>query len=172
MPLSPPVLHPGYALKRPSWGRATALVAASLTLLAGCATLDERQPLDISQPGWRVSEGQATWVPGHAQMPLTGELLLANGPGESLCVQFSKPPFTLVSGQAAGESWRIEYPLQRKASAGRQPPPLDLVWFALPRALASQGKPIPGWDFRRKAGGEWSLMNGRTGEQLEGFLNP
>lgn len=143
-----------------------------LALLAGCAAIEPRPPLDITQPGWRVREGQATWTPGHAQPPIAGELILANGPARALFVQFSKPPFTLVTGQAAEGSWHIEYPLQRKAFTGRETPPLDRAWFALPRALASQGRPAADWDFGQKPDGGWSLSNRRTGERLEGFLNP
>lgn len=147
-------------------------LAAALQLLASCANMPMRQPLDITGPGWKVREGQATWTPGHAESPINGELTLASGPPNSFFVQFSKPPFTLVTGQASGGSWLLEYPLQRKTLAGREAPPLDRVWFALANALGDQRRPVPGWAFAKTPNGGWALANRRTGERLEGFLNP
>jgi hypothetical protein len=152
--------------------RPRARTAAILALLAGCATMPMRQPLDITGPGWTIREGQATWTPGHAGSPISGELTLASGPSNSFFVQFSKPPFTVVSGQASGGSWILEYPLQRKRFAGREAPPLDRAWFALPNTLGARRRPLPGWAFAKTPDGGWVLVNDRTGERLEGFLSP
>lgn len=168
---SPPINNAWKRTSRPATAPHLAAVAV-LALMAGCASVGTWQRADITQPGWKVRQGQATWTPGHAQPPITGELLLATGPAGTLFVQFSKPPFVLVTGEAANGRWRIEYPLQRRTSTGRGVFPRNRAWFTLPQLLASPKRPPPGWNAQHKPDGTWSIWSSASGERLDGFLNP
>lgn len=141
-------------------------------LIAGCASIQTRVPVDIHQAGWSVRQGQATWTPRGGDQPMAGELMLATGPAKSVFVQFSKPPFDVAIARATGGSWQLEYPLQRKSLGGRASPPHDHIWFALARACANPTTSPEGWNMTRHADGRWKLTSRRTGEKLEGFFNP
>ena len=50
-------------------------------------------------------------------------------------------------------------------------PPTRFAWLYLPAALS--GQPLPDrFRFEQKADGGWRLENTRSGETVEGFLNP
>ncbi|MHB1306597.1 MAG: hypothetical protein ACYDC1_21440 [Limisphaerales bacterium] len=141
-----------------------------LLLLAACRTAPPA-PLDLSQPGWRIREGQAVWTAAQGERPVAGELLLALGPDDACWVQFSKPPFTLAAARRDVGRWSVERPQLRQFVAGRGTAPPDVLWFQLANALAIESV-AEGWQFEDLDDGSWTLANPRTGERLEGFLSP
>lgn len=140
-----------------------------LPVLAGCHTFSHRlPPVDVTQPGWKVRQGQAVWTLPNSAHDVAGEVLVATGPGEKAFVQFSKSPFNLVIGQVAPDRWQVEFPPQNKSYAAPGKPPKRLLWLYLPRAIANQSLP-PNCTWTNQQG-NWSLQNHRTGEKIEGFF--
>lgn len=139
-------------------------------LLAGCSSLSRPlPPVDLSQPGWSVHQGQAVWTLPHHEREIAGEVLVATGPQGGSFVQFSKSPFTLVTGQTTRRHWQVEFPPQNKHYAGPGTPPKRLMWLYLGRVLAGQPPPDH-WTWTNKTG-NWDLENPGTGEKIEGFFN-
>jgi hypothetical protein len=126
---------------------------------------------DWSAPGWNIRQGQAVWRLGPGELPLSGELLLATRDGQTI-VQFAKPPFTLVSAQAAAQGWALEMVFRRHRTGGRGTPPKNTPWFALADAITGRDDAGSDWRFTNHNDGAWRLENGRTGESLDGYLKP
>jgi len=148
-----------------------ACISSPLLLIAltGCTTLSRPlPPVNLSEPGWKVRQGQAVWTLPHAQKDIAGEVILATGPADKAFVQFSKSPFTLVVGQLDAKHWQVEFPPQNKHYAGPGTPPKRLIWLYLPRVLAGKSPPS-GWIWS-ESDGNWRLQNPGNGEALEGFF--
>lgn len=147
-----------------------ALLCLLAFLGAGCRTL-QPPPLpaaNLKEPGWTLHEGQAVWHLEQGKREIAGDVLVAIRNDGHAFVQFSKSPFTLVTGQVSSNRWQVEFPPQNKHYAGRGQPPKRLIWLYLPRVLA--GIPPPeDWAWREDSSG-WRLENGVTGEWLEGYF--
>jgi len=144
-------------------------LALLLPALTGCSTLSHPlPPVNLSEPGWTVREGQAVWTLPQGQKDIAGEVILATGPADKAFVQFSKSPFTLVVGQLDSKHWQVEFPPQNKHYAGPGTPPKRLIWLYLPRVLAGQSPPR-GWIWS-ESDGNWRLQNPANGEAIEGFF--
>ena len=86
-------------------------------------------------------------------------------------IEFAKTPLSLVSVQSTRTNWLIRFPAQQMSFAGRHAPPTRFAWLYLGTALS--GEPLPSdFHFQRKTGGSWRLENTRSGETLEGYLEP
>jgi hypothetical protein len=156
-------LSPG-SVRRLAW-------LSLLVLLVGCRTARETPLFKAAGPGWRVQEGQALWRPGRQFPELGGELVVASHDGGCCSIEFAKTPLPLVLAQTTRTNWLIEFPPRRMSFAGRQPPPTRFAWLYLSAALS--GEPLPsGLRFRRKPDRGWRLENTRSGETVEGFLDP
>jgi len=118
-----------------------------------------------------VEQGQAIWRLPARRLELAGELTLALHADGRCLLQFSKTPFTLVTGQCSDTRWQIEFPPQRLSFGGSGQPPARFAWLHLCRALSGSGL-SPVWRFHRRADGGWRLANTRSGESVEGFLSP
>ena len=128
-------------------------------------------PVDTTQPGWRVLNGQAVWTAARGGEGVAGELLLASRTDGACFVQFAKPPFTLATARAEAGVWSVELLSARRHFRGHGPAPAHFVWFALADAL--RGQPAGGaWHFEAHGAGGWSLTNAVTGEALEGYFSP
>ena len=141
-----------------------------MLVLAACRTAPPT-PLDLSQPGWRIREGQAVWTAAQGERPVAGELLLAPGPEGACWVQFSKPPFALATARRDAGRWSVERPQLRQLLTGRGETPPDVLWFQLANAISGESV-AEGWQFEDLEDGAWTLANPQTGERLEGFLSP
>ncbi len=139
-------------------------------LLSGCMSLGRRlPPVDLKEPGWTVREGQAVWQRKRGGVGVAGDILVATRPDGRAFVQFSKPPFPLISGQLLPGKWQVEIPPQNRRYSGSGNPPKRILFLYLPRVLA--GKPPPeNWTWRQDTNG-WRLENHVTGESLEGYFN-
>lgn len=158
----------------PTVGRWLCLSSACLSgflVFAGCRTPPALPPTDLSTPGWRVQTGQAVWRPTWNKPELAGELLLATNLNGNILVQFSKPPFPLVTAQVIGDRWEIEFGADEHRWRGTGQPPARFVWFQISRALAGHSV-AQGWQFKPVATNAWRFENPRTGETLEGGFFP
>jgi hypothetical protein len=151
----------------PRW-LASALV---LLNLCACRTSGTVQPINLSEPGWSVREGQAVWrMPGH-RPELAGEMVLALNADGRCFVEFSKTPFPLVRAECGEARWEIEFPPQKLFFAGGGAPPARLAWLQVCRGLAGRQVGLP-WHFERRADGSWRLDNTGSQETVEGWLQP
>lgn len=140
-----------------------------LSSFCGCMTGPPMRPMDLSEPGWTVRQGEAVWQPGRKSPELAGELLLATRPDGSAFVQFTKTPFPFAVAQTTSNRWQIEFPPQNKRFAGPGKPPARIVWFQLANAVT--GKPLAkGWTWHN-SDANWQLKNSSSGESLEGYFN-
>ena len=122
-------------------------------------------------PGWRVQEGQALWRPQRGYPELAGDLVEVTDQNGRCLLQFSKTPLTLVSAQVTRTNWLIQFPPQEMFFTGRGKPPARFTWLYLHSALSGESLPSD-FQFQRKTDGGWRLENARSGETLEGYLEP
>ena len=146
--------------------RAWATVA--LIFLCACRTLPPLPPADLSQPGWKIRQGQAVWKSGAEAPEIAGELLLATHPQQGMVLQFIKTAFPIVVAQSSDAGWRISFSGNREFS-GRGKPPQRIGWFQLAAALEQKKLP-DAWSFTQSTEQNWRLENRRTGEFIEGYL--
>ena len=126
--------------------------------------------LNLQEPGWTIREGQAVWKRNGEAPEIAGELLVATAPGKTF-VQFSKSPFPMVVAQSTTNRWQVEIPMQGKRYSAPGKPPARLIWLYLPNMI--QGQPPPGhWLFQKLSDDRWRVENKKTGESIEGYLEP
>jgi len=134
-----------------------------------CSTLSHPlPPANLSEPGWKVRQGQAIWKLPGSQSEIAGEVIFASSPQGKTFIQFSKSPFTMVVGQCTPKRWQVEFPPQNKRYAGPGNPPKRLTWLQLARVLAGKNPPT-GWTWTESEG-NWRLQNPGNGETIEGFF--
>jgi hypothetical protein len=149
--------------------RRFALCGLSLTLLAGCRSVPIQPPMNLSEPGWTVRQGQAAWRSKAGAPDIAGDLMVAMHPDGRSLVQFTKPPLPFVVAQRHTNSWRIQFFAEEKTYSGRGVPPDRLMWLHLPDGLAGAQR-SESWHFSSRGAGTWSFENRSSGETLEGFL--
>ncbi len=152
--------------------RFSALIFAAVLLsFCGCQTVPGLPPVNLSEPGWTVHQGQAVWRSKKGAPELTGELLVAINPDGRSFVQFTKTPLPFFVAQTTSNSWQFEVVPRHKIYSYRGHPPTRLLWPNLP-ACAAGAPPPKNWDWQRRADGGFLFENSSTGESLEGYLNP
>jgi len=143
---------------------------AIVTLCGGCQTAP-RSLFTASGDGWHVRQGQAVWRPRRGLPELAGDLVVASHQDGRGFVQFAKPPVTLVWAQTTPSRWLIQFPAGHRSFRGHRRRPAHFAWLYLQAALAGEAVPAP-LRFERQPAGDWRLENPRSGETLEGFLDP
>ena len=134
----------------------------------GCRTASP--PLSITpEDGAVVHEGQAVWTSNSGAPSMAGELLVISSPEGSFFVQFSKPPFNLVTASTSKSGWHLETQRGRQQS-GSGPPPPDVLWFQLARTIYGSS-PERDWQFSFESERHWVLKNPITGEKLKGYFS-
>lgn len=137
----------------------------------GCATVQPLPPVNLAAPGWKTRQGEAVWRSGKSAPEIAGELLVAVNADGSSVVQFTKTPIPFVTAQSTSNAWQIHFVAANQTYRGRGTAPTQLIWFYLPRCLG--GAPPPAtlsWQLLKDS--DWRLENRKTGELLEGYLNP
>lgn len=138
-------------------------------LLAGCASPSPTPPpAEVAE--WQTQTGQAVWQARRHTPPLAGELVLVRRANGDFLLQFSKSPLTLVEATRVGKRWRVAFPGQSRQFRGSGAGTPRLLWLWLPVALEGGALPAD-VTFTRQAD-HWRLVHARTGETLEGYLNP
>jgi hypothetical protein len=162
-------------LKIFSAGRAGFIAAIFLCLgallLAGCQTVPTLSPMNLAEPGWTVSQGQAVWRQDKKSPEIAGEILLATNIDGRTFVEFTKTPLPLLIAETTAHSWQIHSVPDNKTYSGRGNPPIRAIWLYLPRCLTGATPPKP-LTWRRTENEGWHLENSRTGEFVEGYLSP
>jgi hypothetical protein len=137
----------------------------------GCRTVQPSLVVDLSEPGWRVRQGQAVWRPKHRAPELAGELLVAAHADGRTLVQFTKTPFPIVAAQATPTDWQIHFAPRNRTLRGSGEPPRRFIWLHLARCLNGSAPPR-GWSLARREDATWRFESRATGETLEGYLTP
>src|SRR5688572_21968688 len=127
-------------------------LAAALLLLAwiftSCRTIPPLPPVNLSEQGWTLHQGQALWRTKRDAPEIAGEVLFATHPRGDTLLQLTKNPLPFVTVQTSGESWQIEFVPQRRRFSGKGKPSARLAWVHLARAL-SGATPDASWKFTR-----------------------
>jgi hypothetical protein len=167
---------PGYMFKKilertapPSTSIPLILSILGTFLLFGCRSAGPLASVDLSQPGWKVRQGEAVWVRGPKGPELAGDLTVATAP-DRVVVQFSKTPFPIVTAQKTADAWEIQIPVQNKRHSGHGRPPHQIFWLYLPQMLAGE-RASHGWKVERLPDNHFRLRNWATHESLEGYLS-
>jgi hypothetical protein len=152
---------------------ASAMSAAAivfLALLTGCQTGPKLKPVNLSEPGWKLHQGQALWQQKRDAPEIAGEVVLAVHTDGRAFIQFLKNPLPLVSAEVGPNGWHIDFIPQKRSFSGRGIPPRQLFWLHLLRGLQEI---VPPEDFTM-----WTTFEGgtriedkRTGETITLFLN-
>lgn len=141
-----------------------------VVFLAGCHTAP-LPPVNLSEPGWKLREGQAVWRSGKRASEIAGELQLATHPDGRVWLQFTKSPIPLVVAQISSNHWQIQFVPQNRAFSGPGQPPARLGWLQFAHAV-SGATPTPGWSWQKQADGSWRLENAASGEVIAGYFAP
>ncbi|MGV3772284.1 MAG: hypothetical protein ACO1QB_05240 [Verrucomicrobiales bacterium] len=141
------------------------LLLGCLFFTAGCAG-PKFPPANFEEPGWDVTQTQATWRPHKNAPEITGDLIIATNSTGRTFISFSKT-LPLITAQSSREGWRIEAPENRKHSAPGKPP-ARISWFQIVPARAGERLPKQ-WEASQQQGHFVQLVNSRTGESLQVF---
>ena len=143
-------------------------VSAAIGLTA-CRTTTSLPPVNLSEPGWIVREGQAVWRQHRDAPDVAGELLVATHRDGRTLVQFTKTPIPFLVVQTTSRAWQVRFVAGNRVFSGRGAPPARLAWPHLARCLEGISPP-PAWRWQQLEDGRWRLENRKTGELIEGFL--
>ena len=145
------------------------ILVLSCTLLmaamSGCVTVNSLPEVDLDEPGWKVTYGQALWKPGMDKPSLAGDLIAARHTNGDILINFAKPPIPIFTARTAGDLWQLVFVEKGKSYAGRGFPPKRFVWFLLPDLLAGAAAP-EGWEMMERSADRVSLSNRKTGEEI------
>lgn len=163
-------IEPG-PTKLPAVALGTCLAAITGFFVACQTPPSGLPPLNLSEPGWTLRQGQAVWRPNSRSPEIAGELLVATHFDGRAFVQFTKTPLPFVVAQITTHSWQIQFVPENRTFSGRGRPAARLIWLHLPGCLAGAPPPPPlAW--QPSGTGNWRLQHRSTGESLEGYLTP
>ena len=137
--------------------------------LTACRTAQLLPPLNLTEAGWTMCQGQAVWRPKKDAPEISGELILATHTDGRNFVQFTKTPLPFVVAQSTTNTWQTQFVPNNKTYSGHGQPPARLVWLQLPRCLSGIEPPKP-WSWQRLENHGWRLENRSSGELLEGYF--
>ncbi len=138
--------------------------------LTGCQTVSKSSPFNLSEPGWRLQQGQALWRSKKEAPEIAGEIVLATNANGRAFVQFLKNPLPLVTAEIGPLGWHVEFIPKKRSFSGRGRPPGQLIWLQLLRGL-EQGMLPRYFQFSKAPDGGTHIENNRTGESITLFLN-
>ena len=141
----------------------------SFPIFGGCRSVRPQPPMNLSEPGWTIRQGQAVWRTKPHSPDIAGELLVAMHRDGRSVVQFFKPPLPFVDAQRDTNSWQVRFYGQNKRYAGRGPPPKRILWLQLPEGLVGH-QTGTNWFLTWPGQGAWRFEDLVTEEMLEGFL--
>ena len=147
-------------------------VLVALLMITACRTPPRPlPPVDVSEPGWKLREGQALWRSTRDAPEIAGEVTLAWHADGRSSVQFTKTPLPFLSAQTTKGIWRIEFIPEHRAFSGRGSPPAHFIWLALGRSLNGIPPPAP-LRLEKLPDGGVRLMNPSSGEALTVYYEP
>ena len=151
------------------WGCGSGTLLLAL-LATSCQTIPPLPPVNLSEPGWALHQGQAVWRSQADAPEIAGEILFATHGQDRTMLQMTKTPLPFVTVQTRGEEWEIEFVPQQRTFSGRGTPTTRLLWIHLARALNGTKPPAP-LEFKQTEPHGFMLENPKTGEMISGFLN-
>src|SRR5271165_2164824 len=83
------------------------LFFALIISLAGCQTVPTLPPVNLSETGWVLRQGQVVWSAGGRAPEIAGDLVVATNAQGRAFVQFTKPPVPFLVAQSTGNSWEL-----------------------------------------------------------------
>ena len=149
------------------WG--VALLLLLPLVVSSCRTIPPLAPVNVSEPGWTLHQGQALWRTKRDAPEIAGEILFATHPRGDTVLQLTKNPLPFVTVQTSGESWQIDFVPKRRRFSGKGTPKARLLWIHLARALNGTRPPAP-LIFEQTEPHGFRLENPKTGEVITGFL--
>ena len=156
---------------QPFWRAKSSFAAVALVCcFAGCRTAPSVPPVNLSEPGWGLRQGQALWRSKKDAPEIAGEVILATNTTGRAFIQFLKNPLPLVTAQISPQGWQIEFIPEKRHFGGRGTPPRQLLWLHLLRALEQTRLPS-GVEFGKIPEGGVRIDNKGTGESIMLFLN-
>ena len=150
--------------------RTVSAAVGLLLLLTGCQTGPKLKPVNLSEPGWKLHQGQALWQSKRDAPEIAGEIVLAVHADGRAFIQFLKNPLPLVTAEVGPTGWHIDFIPQKRSFSGRGIPPRQLIWLHLLRGLEQI---VPPEDFTmwKTFEGGTRIEDKRTGENITLFLN-
>lgn len=140
-------------------------------ILNGCRTAASLTPVNLTEPGWRVREGQALWSPSRRAGEMAGDLIVATSSRREAVVQFTKTPLPIVLARWTPGGWAVDFQMEHRTLQGRGAVPWRIVWLLLAEHYATGAAP-KGWRLEQPAPQQWHWSNPKTGESLEIYLPP
>jgi hypothetical protein len=150
------------------WSAANVLLLA--VFIISCRTLPTLAPVNLSEPGWTLRQGQAVWRSKRDAPEIVGEILYATHPSGRTMLQLTKNPLPFVTVQTNGDAWQIEFVPERRRFSGNGIPRPRLLWIHLARALNGT-RPASPLDFKQIEPHGFTLENPATGESISGFFS-
>lgn len=139
--------------------------------LISCRTPHVWDPINLSEHGWQVRQGQAIWQPERGRQEIAGELFYAAHRDGRTLVQFTKTPLNIITAHSDGGHWRIQFGPNHRQYSGIGQPPDHFAWFQL-RSVFTDFTAGPVWTLTAQAPDEWRLAHQNTGETLHVFIAP
>jgi len=159
-------------MKRARLGIRGLWTALALAAVVGssCRTFPDLPAVNLSEPGWKMHQGQAVWRSQRDAPEIAGEILFATHAGDRALLQLTKNPLPFVNAQVNGARWEVEFVPQRRKFNGQGTPTPRLLWVHLARALNGTKPPEP-LQFAQTEPHGFTLENPKTGESITGFLS-
>src|SRR4030095_2800907 len=111
------------AANRIHWSVASVWLLALAFSAISCRTLPPLPPVNLSEPGWTLRQGQAVWRNRREAPEIVGEILYARHRDGRTLLQFTKNPLPFVTARtSADDSWQIEFVPQRRRFRGKGTP--------------------------------------------------
>ena len=73
-------------------------------IFASCRTIPPLPPINVSEQGWTLHQGQALWRTKRDAPESAGEILFATHPRGDTMLQLTKNPLPFVTVQTRGEA--------------------------------------------------------------------
>ena len=144
------------------------VASLALFVFTACNTLPPARPVNLSEPGWVIQQGQALWQTKRDAPEIGGEILFAKNPDGRTVLQFSKNPIPIANVQTSNTLWWIDFVPQQRKFSGKGSPTPRLIWVHLARAFAGE-KPREPLTFQSSPS-DFTLENKSSGEKITGFL--
>ncbi len=156
---------------RIGWGQGAtlAVLAFAWLSLCGCAG-PAQEPVNLSEPGWRVRQEAVVWRPRGTAPELMGELLVAVNPDGRRLIQLSKQTLPVVTAQESSAGWTLSSSLRSGRFGGHGAPTDRTPWFQF-TSLPPSAPVSARWHLESDTNG-WKLTNPATGESVEGSNVP
>ena len=150
------------------WGS----ILVALLLAAGCGTIHHASPpVNLSEPGWNLRQGQALWRRSAQAPELAGDIVLAEHADGRSWLQFAKTPLPFLEASRGPHGWQIEFVPQKRSFSGKGVPTPRLIWLHLAESLRGIAPPKP-LRFEMLPDGGSRLENRSSGETLTVYFSP